>query len=191
MFALLRQGGKRRIHLLHARKSSFSLIPGSLPPTQRWKTSTKTRVRLHGVFVQSELCDWYLKIHWAIYECRPCLVFVFSLPSFLFSCSSAVKWPPPPPTPLWGRVACLLVLVRRCMNQSGDRAAGWMADATARMLFNQAALPSNSQGETLHGQMKEKGPPTPRSHAYCIHAGTHVHGSTLIPLINQGVTPHV
>ena len=77
------------------------------------------------------------------------------------------------------------------MNQSGDRAAGWMADATARMLFNQAALPSNSQGETLHRQMKEKGPSTPRSHAHCIHAGTHVHGPTLILLISQGVTPHV
>lgn len=77
------------------------------------------------------------------------------------------------------------------MNQSGDRAAGWMADATARMLFNQTALPSKIQGETLHQQMKEKGLSTPWSHAYCIHAGTHVHGSTLIPLISQGAAPHV
>lgn len=77
------------------------------------------------------------------------------------------------------------------MNQSGDRAAGWMADATARMLFNQAALPSTSQGETLQRQMKGRGPSTPRSHAYCIRAGTHVHGPSSVPLISQGVTPHV
>lgn len=101
-----------------------------------------------------------------------------------FSCSFAVKWAP---LPLWGRV----VLVWWCMNQSGDRAAGWMADATARMLFNQDALPSKSQGETLHRQIKEKGSSTPRAHAYCIHAGIHVHGPTLIPLISQGVTHHV
>lgn len=42
------------------------------------------------------------------------------------------------------------------MNQSGDRAVGRMADATARKLFNQAALPSHSQGETLHWQMKKE-----------------------------------
>jgi len=42
------------------------------------------------------------------------------------------------------------------MNQSGDRAAGRTADATDRKLFNQDALPSRGQGETLHRLMKKK-----------------------------------
>lgn len=176
------------------KKNWLSACQKKLIDTHSWvttshvkmKISMKTRVRLCDAIEQSEICNRCFQIHWVIYERRPCLGFLFSLPFFLFSCSSAVKWTP---LLLWGRVARLLVLVRRCMNQSGDRAAGWMADATARMLFNQAALPSNSQGETLHRQMKEKGPSNPQSHAYCIHAGTHVHGPTLIPLISQGVTP--
>lgn len=71
-----------------------------------------------------------------------------------------------PPLPLRGRVARLPVLVRLRMNQSGDKAAGRTADATDRKLFNQAALPSRGQGETLHRRMKKKIPPTQRSHTH-------------------------
>lgn len=42
------------------------------------------------------------------------------------------------------------------MNQNGDRTAGRMADATTGKLFNQDALPSRGQGETLCWQIKEK-----------------------------------
>lgn len=76
----------------------------------------------------------------------------FSFPRS-FSYSSAVKWTSPLPG---AGVAHLPVVVRLCMNQSGDRAAGRMADATAGKLFNQAALPSRGQGETLHGWMGKK-----------------------------------
>lgn len=147
------------------------------------KNTTKICVRLYDdMWLVLEEPLGYL---WAQALSSLC-VFPSFFPLFLLLCCEADT-----PLPLWGRVARLLVLVRRCMNQSGDRAAGWMADATARMLFNQTALPSNSQGETLHRQMKERGPSTQRSHAYCIYAGTHVHGPSLIPLISQGATPHV
>lgn len=88
----------------------------------------------------------------------------FPHPSFL-PFSSAVKWTC---LLLRGRVARLPVVVRLlCMNQRGDRAAGRMADATARKLFNQAALPSCCQGETLHRWMKKKDP-EPHGHSHSL-----------------------
>lgn len=74
------------------------------------------------------------------------------------------------------------------MNQSGDRAVGRMADATARKLFNQAALPSHSQGETLHWQMKkeerkkkkEKKGPRPSGQLKHTQPYTHTYGGDLL-----------
>lgn len=63
-----------------------------------------------------------------------------------------------------------------------------MADATVRKLFNQAVLPSHSQGETLHRQMKEKDC-QPHSHTLIADTDTHEH-RPLILLISQGVTLH-
>lgn len=90
-------------------------------------------------------------------------------PSFLLFYSFSVKWTT---LLLWGRVAHLPVVVRLCMNQSSDRAAGRMADAMARKLFNQAALPSHGQGEPLYCWIK-KGSST----HYCIHTSTCVQTS--------------
>lgn len=66
------------------------------------------------------------------------------------------------------------------MNQNGDRAAGRMADATTGKLFNQAALPSRGQGETLCWQIKEKDS-QPDGHS---HTRTHTR-HTLILFISQ------
>lgn len=146
--------------------------------TQTWitnsrikmKNTTGTHTRLYEPFVLLQICEKCLKIHWVIYEHGPCVLFLSSLPRSSFSCFSAVKWTS---LPLRGRVTRLPVVVRLCMNQSGDRAAGWMADATARKLFNQAALPNRGQGETLQRRMKEKEPQPHGTHI--LHACTHVH----------------
>lgn len=110
-----------------ARNSLGTAVPGrtscSLPRRdEKQNTQTCETVMLR-------ICGRGLKMQRLIYEWEPLFL---SSPSSL-SCSSAVKWTC---APLRGKVACLPVVVRLCMNQSGDKAAGRMADATARKLFN-------------------------------------------------------
>lgn len=117
---------------------------------------------------------------WLIYEQEPLLPL---LDSSLFPLLSAVSRTC---APLRGGVARLPVSVRLCMNQSGDRAAGRMADAAVGRLFNQAALPSRGQGETPRRQMKK-----PRTLNLKV-PHTHIRRKKrliLIPLVSQRVTP--
>lgn len=172
-----RRKKKWRIRQLCARNSLVTFNPWQTQVTDshiEMKNKTGRHVRLYDAFVLPQICDeaWNPAGYLWAWLLSP--LFLSSSPSLIpsFCYSSAVKWTS---LPLWGRVARLPVVVRLCMNQSGDRAAGRMADATARKLFNQAALPSRGQGETLHRWMKKNdrqphGHSHTHTHTYCMLA---------------------
>ena len=158
------------------------------------RNKTGRHVIAYDAFVLPQICDRGLKSN-GLFMSTGLVSSLFlsvlpSLPCSSFSYSSALKWTS---LPLRARVALLPVVVRLCMNQSGDRTVGRMADATARKLFNQAALPSSGQGETLYRRMRKKDPqPLGHSCTHVLHhASSHVHRPTLILLISQGVTLYV